>query len=258
MNADRLPLADKQILITRSSDQAEATAAEIRRRGGEPLSLPCLEVECLTENILRSLPILEASSLELLFTSRNAVTCVASVLGEDFAKSLGSHRVTAIGSKTAAELNRHGIQPELIPQTASQEGLIEAYQSHGLPKRLLFFRAEEGRDLLQQAMDNLGCKVTMLFAYRMNCPASDASETIKKMDSHQIDAVLLGSPKTVENYIKRIGSIKRADIPAIAVISPQVAKVAEDAGLSVQAVAKTASFDGMLDALADYFIKSGA
>ncbi|MFC1536510.1 uroporphyrinogen-III synthase [Pseudomonadota bacterium] len=258
MNADRLPLTDKQILITRSSDQVEATAAEIRRRGGEALSLPCLEVECLTENIQRSLPILEDSSVELLFTSRNAVACAASVLGEDFAKSIGNHRVAAIGSKTSAELNRYGIQPELIPLTSSQEGLIEAYQSHGLPKKLLFFRAEEGRDLLHQVMGNLGCEVTMLFAYRMNCPASDASEMIKKLDSHQVDAVLLGSPKTVENYIKRIGSIETADIPAIAVISSQVANVAEDAGLSVQAVAKTASFDGMLDALTDYFMKSGA
>jgi len=258
MNAALLSLAGKRILITRSSDQAEATATEIRRRGGEALFLPCLEVECLAETILQSLPILEDSSVELLFTSRNAVECVASVLGAGFAEIVAGHRISAIGSRTARSLNHYGIQPDLLPQEASQEGLIEAYQNSGLPERLLFFRAEEGKELLQQALSHQGCEVTTLHPYRMNCPDSDISDTVEKLKNREIDGLLLGSPKTVENYIRRIGSIETADTPAIAVISPQVARAAGDAGLNVQAVAKTASFDAMLDALADYFINSGA
>ena len=258
MNADRLSLAGKRILITRPRAQAQITATEICRRGGEALFLPCLEVECLPANILQSLPILKGSSLDLLFTSRNAVECVASVLGNDFAEMVANHRVSAIGSKTARSLNHYGIQPDLLPEKASQEGLLEAYQNSSLPKRLLFFRAEKGKDLLQKSLIHQGCEVITLYPYRMNCPDSDISDTVEKLKNREIDALLLGSPKTVENYIKRIGSIEIADTPAIAVISPQVAQVAGDAGLSVQAVAKTASFDAMLDALADYFINSGA
>jgi uroporphyrinogen-III synthase len=186
------------------------------------------------------------------------VECVASVLGNGFAEIVANHRISAIGSRTARSLNDHGIQPDLLPQKASQEGLIEAYQNSSLPERLLFFRAEEGKDLLQQALSHHGCEVTTLHPYRMNCPDSDISDTIEKLKNREIDALLLGSPKTVENYIRQIGSIEIADTPAIAVISPQVAQAAVDAGLSVQAVAKTASFDAMLDALADYFINSGA
>jgi len=258
MNRDRSSLAGKSILVTRAIDQAQATAAKIRERGGEALFLPCLEIECLAENIQKSLPILEDSGVDVLFTSRNAVACVASVLGADFAEVVGTHRVAAIGSKTARSLNSYGIEPEPLPQQASQEGLIEAYQQRELPERLLFFRAEEGSGLLQQALSSQGCEVITLFAYRMNCPESDTSDTVEKLKNGAIDGVLLGSPKTVENYIQRIGCIETADTPAIAVISPQVAIAAEDAGLSVQAVAKAASFDAMLDALADYFNKSGA
>jgi len=258
MNADGLSLTGRSILITRSTDQAEATAMEIRNRGGTPLLLPCLEITCLPENIIRATPLLKDQDTEVLFTSRNGVTCVASVLGSDFTTIIGNHRVTAIGSKTAQALNHHGVQSEQLSHDASQEGLIKAYQERGIPEKLLFFRAEEGNDLLSQSLNSQGCDLTTLFPYRMNCPEADASETVTKIHSHEVDAVLLGSPKTVENYIKRIGNIKTADIPAVAVISPQVAAAAEDAGLSVQAVAKTASFEAMLDALADYFLKSGA
>ncbi|MCF7820827.1 MAG: uroporphyrinogen-III synthase [Mariprofundaceae bacterium] len=258
MSTDHLSLAGKRILITRSSEQAEATATEIGRRGGKALFLPCLEVECLAENIQQSLPILEDPSVDVLFTSRNAVECVASVLGSNFAEIVGSHRVSAIGNRTAQSLSLYGIKTELLPQKASQEGLIETYQNSGLPERLLFFRAEEGKDLLQKALSHRGCEVITLYPYRMNCPDSDVSSTVEKLKNQQIDALLLGSPKTVENYVRRIGSVEIADTPAIAVISPQVARAAEDAGLSVQVVAKTASFDAMLDALADYFINPGA
>ncbi|MDT8376361.1 MAG: uroporphyrinogen-III synthase [Mariprofundaceae bacterium] len=258
MNRDHSALTGKRILITRASGQAEATATEIHRRGGIALSLPCLEIECLTENIQSTLPMLEDASVDVLFTSRNAVACVASVLGSDFAGIIGSHRVAAVGSKTAQSLSHYGVRPELLPRQASQEGLIETYQNSGLPQRLLFFRAEEGKELLQQTLRHLGCEVTTCHPYRMSCPASDCSDTVKKLKNREIDALLLGSPKTVENYIKRIGSVEIADTPAVAVISQQVAQAARHAGLSVQAVAKTASFDAMLDALADYFINSGA
>jgi len=258
MNAAQPTLTGKTILITRSAKQAEAIATKIRERGGEAFFLPCLEVECLPENSLQSVSILENPNVELLFTSRNGVECVASALGGEFTSIIGNRRVAAVGNNTAAALIRHGIQPTLVPQTASQQGLLEAYRERGIPQQLLFFRAEEGNDLLQRSLTKHACEITTLYPYRMKCPESDASKILEKLEHQEIDGLILGSSKTVENYIKRVGTIEAANSPAVVVISPQVAKVAEDAGLSVQAVAKTASFDAMLDALSNYFDNSGA
>ncbi len=261
MSETHRSLAGKKILVTRAEDQGELTAAEILRRGGVPLRLPCLEMECLNENIRRSIPLLQIrhkqDAAEVLFTSRNGVQCVAAVFGDRFGQLLEPLRVTAIGKKTAATLEQSGISPGLMPETASQEGVIAAYKQTGIPKRLIFFRAEEGSSALSHALTAQGCEVITIHAYRMKCPESDATAIIKQIQQQQIDAVLLGSPKTAQHYLKRIGSIEIADIPAIAVISPQVGTAAENLGLSVQAIAKTASFDAMLDALADYFNKSG-
>jgi len=217
-----------------------------------------MEMVCLGENIEASIPLLENGSCEILFTSRNGVVCVAARLGEALVRLLAAHRITAIGEKTAAALAQLGITADMQPGRASQQGLIAAYSVQDTPEEILFYRAEEGSDALAEALTAAGCHVTTIHAYRMQCPDSDASEIIGQLRQHQIDGVLLGSARTVSNYIKRVGSIETANIPAIAVISRQVAEAAEDAGLSVQAVAKTASFDAMLDALADYFHDSGA
>ncbi|MDX8404421.1 MAG: uroporphyrinogen-III synthase [Mariprofundaceae bacterium] len=246
-------LAGKKILITRAENQLESTAAEILKRGGVPLHLPCLEVECLDQNIRQSIPLLENGPIELLFTSRNSVQCLASLTGEKFSKLLKPHKVTAIGTKTAEALKQLGVSPDMLPETASQEGLIDAYRDSGIPKELIFFRAEEGSDSLSNALTKQGCEIITIHTYRMKCPTSDASEMVHQIEQQNVDAVLLGSPKTVKNYIKRLGNRETANIPAIAVISPQVSSAATDLGLNVQATAKKASFDAMLDALADYF-----
>ena len=251
-------LAGRGILITRSSDQAELTAEAVRARGATALLLPCLEIERLDDNIRKSLPKLQHGKGSILFTSSNGVHAVAESLGSAFSMLMQSHEIIAVGEKTGDTLRDCGIKVGLEPEDASQAGLIERFKKSGAPENLLFFRAEEGSDALAEALTASGSRVTTIHAYRMQCPDSDASEIIQKMKRSEIDAVLLGSARTVNHYIQRIDSIKTANIPAIAVISQQVAKAAEDAGLSVQAVAKTASFDAMLDALADYFNNSGA
>jgi len=258
MIASDQDLAGRNILITRSEDQAESTASAIQKRGAKPLLFPCLEMERLDDNIRRSLSKLQHGKINILFTSSNGVHAVAESLGSAFSILMQPHKIIAVGEKTGDTLRRFGIKVGLEPENASQAGLAEQFKISGTPENLLFFRAEEGSDTLAEALTASGSHVTTIHAYRMQCPDSDASEMVDQLRQHQVDAVLLGSPKTVRNYIHRIGSLEVANIPSIAVISPQVAKAAEEAGLSVQAVAKTASFDAMLDALADYFNDSGA
>jgi len=251
-------LAGKTVLITRTEAQAQATAEAVTGRGGRPLFLPCLELECLKQNILHSLERLQDNGTEVLFTSRNGVECVAGTLGEKFSTLMQSRKVTVVGQRTAEALSRFGVATEMLPDDASQDGLIAAYRQRGIPEKLLFFRAEEGSDALSGALGSDNCDVITIHAYRMKCPESDVSDIIRKMEIHEIDAVLLGSPKTVANYIRRIGSVETANIPAIAAISPKVAEFAESVGLNVQAIAKSASFDAMLDALSDYLDPQGA
>ena len=239
--------------MTRAAAQAAATAREITRRGGVPVSFPCLTVECLADNIRKAMPLLATEDTEAAFSSANGVRCVAEVMGKDFAGILQHMRVAAVGNRTAAALHRHGIRPAMIPEEHSQDGLIKTYAKHGMPRTLVFFRAEEGREALAAALQQQGVTVHTVACYRTVCPQDDATAVIGELKNGHIDAVLLGSAKTVRHFKERIGDAAIANRAVIAVISPQVAAVAKDLGLDVQIVAKEASFASMLDGLAAHF-----
>lgn len=245
-------LAGKHILVTRAAEQCAAVSQLAARHGAIATHFPCLAVQCLPDNIRKGLSVLPKDGA-ILLSSANGVSCTAQALGNEFASLLAKHQVIAVGKHTAAALAKLGVQIAWAAEEASQEGLIQGFSEHGGPESVCFLRAEEGRDVLQQALQAQGVRVSLIHAYRTICPQDDPSDILQALQRGDIDAVLLGSSRTARHYVQRIGNTRLADRPAVAVISPQVATAAQEAGLSVQAVAKEASFSSMLDALADYF-----
>ena len=248
-------LSGKHILITRAKAQADRTEQEVAHRGAIPMLFPCLETQCLPDSIRTGLELLEGSGTHVLFTSHNGVRCVAEMLGDEFASAFRQCNLAVVGKKTAAALQKLGLDNVLLPDTASQEGLLASYLKRTLPQRLVFFRAEEGREFLPEALRQRGVEVHIIPAYRTICPQDDASDIRQALQQGQVDAVMLGSTKTTRHYVQRINNRDLANSPALAVISPHVAQCAHKLGLDVQAIAKQASFSSMLDALEHHFQK---
>jgi len=248
-------LTGKHVLVTRAAEYAPALAELIRVRGATAEILPCLAVEYLPDAIDRGLHALPAHQ-DVLFTSANGVIAVASVLEHQSHRLLDvlqHKRISAVGAKTAQALRQYGVDVDIVPEIASQDGLIDAYCARGWPESLLFFRAQEGREVLLDALRQQGVRVELVPAYRTVCPDGDASNIIALVQDNGLDAVLLGSAKTARFFIQRLGSVALANRPVIAVISEKLAVAARQLGLDVQVVAETASFESMLDGLSEYF-----
>lgn len=248
-------LAGRYILITRAREHFSTVAKAVERRGGVPLSLPCLAVEPLSETIAEALPALDDYP-DLLFTSSNGIDALLAALrarGRDPVAVLREKRIAAVGKKCAAAVQSIGVDVAIVPEVASQDGLIDAYLAHGLPEKLLFFRAEAGRDTLQHALTARGVSVRRVAAYRTLCPSDDCSSVIAKLERGEIDAVLLGSARTAAHYLKRAGSTAVANRAVLVAISEQMAAEARTLGLEIGVVAKSAAFEAMLDSLADYY-----
>jgi len=248
-------LNGKQILLTRAAHQNIELEQLVLKRSAIPLLFPCLEIQQLDESITSGLHMLQQCS-DVLFTSTNAVQCLARFLQADtnMATILDGKRIAAVGNQTAAALQHYGISIDLLPDIASQDGLLTTYRHAGLPEQgLLFFRAEEGREMLTEELGRLGVKVIMVPVYRTICPRADTSEITTMLKADAIDAVLLGSPRAARHYRSRINNLELANRPVIAVISEKLAQAAKSEGLDVQVVAKSASFDSMLDALSEFF-----
>jgi len=248
-------LEGKRILLTRAAHQLGSIEKMVRASAAVPIPFPCLELQVNTDALKQGVAILPEFS-DLLFTSANGVLALASFCHEQnrtLKSTLAGKRIAAVGDRTAAALSALDISVDIIPEIASQDGLIAAYSEHGLPAQLLFFRAKEGRENLAEALEQQGTVVKIVKAYNTVCPDADATETVALLAAGQIDAVLLGSTKTARHFLQRIHSNELANRPVVVVISQLMAEETEQLGLHVQVVAKSASFDSMLDGLAEYF-----
>ena len=245
-------LRGRHILVTRAAGQFDPTAHLIEQKGAHPIAFPCLEMQTFLTRITQALAQLDDFS-DILFTSANGVHAVASCCKPSLAECLREHRIAVVGSKTAEALLAHGIQAHIIPEMSSQAGLIETYQKDGRPQSLLFFRAEEGSDLLSETLQASGVRIATIFAYGMRCPQDPATEITTMLQQQKIDAVLLGSAKTAQYYLQRIQDLDTANQTCIVVMSQQVADAADKLGLQVQIIARQASFATMLDDLEHYF-----
>jgi uroporphyrinogen III methyltransferase / synthase len=155
---ERRPLHGHVVAVTRARAQASGLASRLRDLGADVLETPAIRIE--PRSVLLARP--ERYDL-ICFTSPNGVSVYFEALGRD-ARALAGATVAAIGPGTAAELERHGIQADVVPERFVAEGLLEA-----LPdvrgKSVLVARAAEARDVLPDGLRERGAMVHVVPLY---------------------------------------------------------------------------------------------
>ncbi|HEV2875116.1 MAG TPA: uroporphyrinogen-III C-methyltransferase, partial [Thermoleophilaceae bacterium] len=155
---ERRPLHGQVVAVTRARDQASGLAARLRELGAEVLETPAIRIE--PRSVLLARP--ERYDL-ICFTSPNGVRVYFEALDRD-ARALAGVTVAAIGPGTAAELERHGIRADVVPERFVAEGLLEALQDvRG--KNVLVARAAGARDVLPEGLRERGASVHVLPLY---------------------------------------------------------------------------------------------
>jgi uroporphyrinogen III methyltransferase/synthase len=152
------PLAGRSVVVTRARAQASELAARLRALGAAVVEAPALR----TEPLPVTLPDLDSFDL-LCLTSPNGVRRLFEEVHD--ARDLAGPRIAAIGPGTAAALRGHGIEPDVVPARAIAEGLVEALADVPV-RRALVARAQDGRDVLPDALRARGAEVEVLALYR--------------------------------------------------------------------------------------------
>lgn len=158
---DRLPLAGLTVAVTRARAQASELATRLGMLGAQVIEAPAIKIEPLSG------PAPDLGRYDLVcLTSPNGVRLLFDRLsseGRD-ARALATARVAAIGPGTAAELDRHGIRADIVPDRFVAEGLIEALADVPV-SRALVARAAEARDVLPDALRERGAEVDVIALY---------------------------------------------------------------------------------------------
>jgi len=192
---------------------------------------------------------------DIILTSVNSVHVLAESSRQALQVLFETKRIAVVGEKTARSLQALQIEPAIIAAPASQQGLVDAYRALPVPASVLMFRAEEGADTLQQYFLEQQVPFELVKVYRMRLPEYtdvQLKQVRGSLARDEVDAVLLGSPKTAEHYLHLMANISLANRPILVAISQQVACTARDIGLNVRVIAEETSFHGMLDALQIY------
>jgi uroporphyrinogen-III synthase len=253
-----MTLSGKRILITRSAEQAEELAGLVRRAGGTPVLFPTIRLvppgDCgpLDREIAR------LSSFDwILFASANAARffCERSArLG--LSSWPGSVRVASVGPGTSRELASRGVPVRLTASTHTAEGLLEALLSTGIPgKRFLLPRAEEGREILPEAIGRLGGEVVSVVVYRNGLAEKD-DDAAAEIVASPPDVCTFASPSAFRNLFPLLGEENAREMlrkSRIAAIGEVTARAVERRDFRVDIVPETYTLKAMVDAIDAFF-----
>ncbi len=204
-----------RIALTRAEGGNDALAALLADEGFDVVECPLVAIERLDG------PPLHTGDYEwVVLTSRHGVDAL-------FARLEGRlPKVAVIGPGTADALRVHGVEPDLVPDVSTQEGLVAAFPDE--PGRVLFAGAEDARPLLAAA---LGADVEVL--YRTVALAPEFPDS---------DLVVLASASAARAF-----AVLGRDIPVVS-IGPVTSAAAREAGLRVVAEASTHDLAGLAEA----------
>ena len=233
--AEAKPLAGRKIVITRPESDARRLAERLKALGGEPIVVPAIRIEFADPAPLDEALARLGRYDWVIFTSRNGVEAVFRRI-----ERLIGPRIAAIGPATAAELRKHGTEPDLMPATEYMaEAVLEALGDVG-GQRVLLPRADIARRALTEGLRAGGAAVDEITVYYTRAAGGP------RPSLEGVDAVTFTSSSTVRSFLES-GPVPEG--AKVVCIGPITAQTARECGLDVTEVAGEYTEDGLVAAL---------
>jgi uroporphyrinogen III methyltransferase/synthase len=251
-------LAGRSVVVTRARAQASGLVQMLAGLGADVVELPVIAIEDAADGGSALTAAADGAVAGaygwIVVTSANGVARIVGALG---GRTLpASTRWAAVGTSTAKALMARGIVPDLVPQDAVSDALVEVFphapsagnrDGRGTDDgAALFVRAERVRDVVGPGLTAKGWRVAEVVAYRTVAGAVDAGAVARAAAA---DAVAFTSSSTVERTVDLLGV---DGIPPIVVsIGPVTSGAVRAAGLHVTTEADPHTLDGLAAALTD-------
>jgi uroporphyrinogen-III synthase len=240
------------VLVTRAREDAGPLVTRLQALGAHALTLPVVEIAppddiAPLDNALRRLGRYDW----VAFASRYAVKSTfrrLEALDVPFPAKL---RVAAIGPGTAEEVEERRVTVDCVPEEASADSLAKALLAQGAAgKSILQPAGDLARPELRERLEGWGAKVDVVEAYKTVMPEGADQALLDAVTLGQVDVIALASPSAARNLARLLGenALRNADL---ACIGPTTAEAVRELGLMPAAIARTATLDGLVDAIVD-------
>jgi uroporphyrinogen III methyltransferase/synthase len=229
------PLHGRTVAVTRARAQASALAARLRTLGAAVVEAPAIRIAPLNTE----LPPLDGYDL-VCVTSPNGADLLLDRLRD--ARELAGITVAAIGPGTARALRARGVQPDIVPERAIAEGLVEALSDVPV-RRALIARAAEGRDVLPDALRRRGAEVDVVALYET---LPEPLDPATRDAAAAADELLFTSASGVRFYVAAGGSLEG---PRLVSIGPATSAELRAHGAEPDVEADPHTPDGLIEAV---------
>jgi len=255
------PLSGKRIVVTRTRKQAGELSEKLRALGADVLEFPTIRIEPPTDLREFAELVQDAHSYDwIVFTSPNGVTAFFDIFFKlyDDSREIGGVKIAALGPATAQRIKDYHLHVDLQPDEFVAEALAREFKKVGGIEnlRILLARAEKARDVLPTQLADLGAIVDEGFAYRTVPETRDMTGARHRLLEEGADLITFTSSSTVENFLAL--GLPWPQGMRVASIGPITSKTARDHNLNVDVEARRHDIDGLVEAIRNFFGKTGA
>lgn len=139
-----------------------------------------------------------------------------------------------VGAGTAAVFSQHGIRPRMPAHGWTSEALLALPSLQRLEhQRVLLARAEHGRELIRQTLEQRGARITVLPLYRRFRPYYPPEQVQDNFDAFEPEVIIVLSGETLNNLIETgTDHPQMLDKALLVVPADRIAEQARIAGFS--------------------------
>lgn len=246
-------LQNKIVLVTREELDADRFAVEIINHGGHAITMPLLEINCLS--VEKPIQLISANPEYdwVFFTSKNGVNCFLKDHENQMFLQESTVKIAAVGSKTAEALTALGYHVDFIPSLYNAEVMasefLKKYKNTG---RTLFVRGVLASNILLDAFTKAKRQFDCYEVYNTITNTQIKDKLHRALHDQTIDILTFTSPSTINAFLEVVENPELFfGIPTVC-IGTTTEKRAIAVGFTETIVPEVFTTHGMVVSLSDY------
>ncbi|MBF0491485.1 MAG: uroporphyrinogen-III C-methyltransferase [Deltaproteobacteria bacterium] len=233
---EKLPLFGKKILVTRAASQISELSDGLSALGAEVYKVPSLEfsapdswedLDQVSQNLSQFEWLVFSSAQGVEFFMKHFLSLHPDI------RLFPKIKIACVGPKTALALEKFYLKADRVAQNSSAAGLAQEMilgkMIHG---KVLFVRAQEGREEFVERLLQENIFLTMVFAYKTQACSEGVQKLQQGLDFGKLDLLLFASASAIKNLFALLNEAQKNMLlkrPCLC-IGPTTAQTAKDFG----------------------------